>query len=112
MMSRRGRGIHRTPRAGPMAVAARATSAAPAGTGCSTASLLSNKAVFASWAIWPDLAGPATFVADLLRRMSLVVALRDISRRPSDTDGMMRLSCGLEHPDDVCEDLLAALDKV
>ena len=28
------------------------------------------------------------------------------------TDGMVRLSCGLEHPDDVCEDLLAALDKV
>src|SRR5256885_5578638 len=28
------------------------------------------------------------------------------------TDGMVRLSCGLEHPDDVCEDLLAALEKV
>jgi len=28
------------------------------------------------------------------------------------TDGMVRLSCGLEHPDDVCEDLLAALDAV
>jgi O-succinylhomoserine sulfhydrylase len=28
------------------------------------------------------------------------------------TDGLVRLSCGLEHPDDVCEDLLAALDKV
>jgi len=28
------------------------------------------------------------------------------------TDGMVRLSCGLEHPDDLCEDLLAALDKV
>src|SRR5438105_4628168 len=28
------------------------------------------------------------------------------------SDGMVRLSCGLEHPDDVCEDLLAALDKV
>jgi O-succinylhomoserine sulfhydrylase len=28
------------------------------------------------------------------------------------TDGMVRLSCGLEHPDDVCEDLLQALDKV
>src|SRR5215212_4988787 len=27
------------------------------------------------------------------------------------TDGLVRLSCGLEHPDDVCEDLLAALDK-
>jgi O-succinylhomoserine sulfhydrylase len=26
------------------------------------------------------------------------------------TDGMVRLSCGLEHPDDLCEDLLAALD--
>jgi cystathionine beta-lyase/cystathionine gamma-synthase len=25
---------------------------------------------------------------------------------------MVRLSCGLEHPDDLCEDLLAALDKV
>jgi cystathionine beta-lyase/cystathionine gamma-synthase len=24
----------------------------------------------------------------------------------------VRLSCGLEHPDDVCEDLLAALDAV
>jgi O-succinylhomoserine sulfhydrylase len=28
------------------------------------------------------------------------------------TDGMVRLSCGLEHPDDLCEDLLQALDKV
>jgi O-succinylhomoserine sulfhydrylase len=28
------------------------------------------------------------------------------------TDGMVRLSCGLEHPDDLCEDLLGALDKV
>ncbi len=28
------------------------------------------------------------------------------------TDGLVRLSCGLEHPDDVCEDLLAALDAV
>ncbi|HMK80144.1 MAG TPA: O-succinylhomoserine sulfhydrylase [Xanthobacteraceae bacterium] len=28
------------------------------------------------------------------------------------SDGMVRLSCGLEHPDDVCEDLLQALDKV
>lgn len=28
------------------------------------------------------------------------------------TDGMVRLSCGLEHPDDLCEDLLDALDKV
>lgn len=28
------------------------------------------------------------------------------------SDGMVRLSCGLEHPDDVCEDLLHALDKV
>ena len=28
------------------------------------------------------------------------------------TDGLVRLSCGLEHPDDVLEDLLAALDKV
>src|ERR1044072_1371317 len=28
------------------------------------------------------------------------------------TDGMVRLSCGLEHPDDLCEDLLAALDTV
>jgi O-succinylhomoserine sulfhydrylase len=27
------------------------------------------------------------------------------------TDGMVRLSCGLEHPDDVVEDLLAALEK-
>jgi O-succinylhomoserine sulfhydrylase len=28
------------------------------------------------------------------------------------SDGMVRLSCGLEHPDDLCEDLLAALDAV
>jgi O-succinylhomoserine sulfhydrylase len=28
------------------------------------------------------------------------------------TDGMVRLSCGLEHPDDLCEDLLTALDAV
>src|SRR4051794_9502482 len=28
------------------------------------------------------------------------------------SDGMVRLSCGLEHPDDVCEDLLAALEAV
>ncbi|MEA2930553.1 MAG: O-succinylhomoserine sulfhydrylase [Hyphomicrobiales bacterium] len=28
------------------------------------------------------------------------------------SDGLVRLSCGLEHPDDVCEDLLAALDAV
>jgi O-succinylhomoserine sulfhydrylase len=28
------------------------------------------------------------------------------------SEGLVRLSCGLEHPDDVCEDLLAALDKV
>jgi len=28
------------------------------------------------------------------------------------TDGMVRLSCGLEHPDDLCEDLLHALDQV
>ncbi len=27
-------------------------------------------------------------------------------------DGLVRLSCGLEHPDDIAEDLLAALDKV
>jgi O-succinylhomoserine sulfhydrylase len=26
------------------------------------------------------------------------------------TDGMVRLSCGLEHPDDICEDLLNALE--
>jgi O-succinylhomoserine sulfhydrylase len=26
------------------------------------------------------------------------------------SDGLVRLSCGLEHPDDICEDLLAALD--
>jgi O-succinylhomoserine sulfhydrylase len=28
------------------------------------------------------------------------------------SDGLLRLSCGLEHPDDIVEDLLAALDKV
>jgi O-succinylhomoserine sulfhydrylase len=28
------------------------------------------------------------------------------------SEGLVRLSCGLEHPDDVCEDLLAALEKV
>jgi O-succinylhomoserine sulfhydrylase len=28
------------------------------------------------------------------------------------SDGLVRLSCGLEHPDDVVEDLLAALDRV
>ena len=28
------------------------------------------------------------------------------------TDGMVRLSCGLEHQDDILEDLLAALKKV
>jgi O-succinylhomoserine sulfhydrylase len=28
------------------------------------------------------------------------------------SDGLVRLSCGLEHPDDVCEDLFAALDAV
>jgi O-succinylhomoserine sulfhydrylase len=28
------------------------------------------------------------------------------------SDGMVRLSCGLEHQDDVLEDLLAALEKV
>jgi O-succinylhomoserine sulfhydrylase len=28
------------------------------------------------------------------------------------SDGLVRLSCGLEHPDDVVEDLLAALEKV
>ena len=27
-------------------------------------------------------------------------------------DGLVRLSCGLEHPDDIVEDLLAALEKV
>jgi O-succinylhomoserine sulfhydrylase len=27
------------------------------------------------------------------------------------TDGMVRLSCGLEHPDDIIEDLLQALEK-
>jgi len=27
-------------------------------------------------------------------------------------DGLVRLSCGLEHPDDIIEDLLAALEKV
>ena len=27
-------------------------------------------------------------------------------------DGLVRLSCGLEHPDDIAEDLLAALEKV
>jgi O-succinylhomoserine sulfhydrylase len=27
-------------------------------------------------------------------------------------DGLVRLSCGLEHADDVIEDLLTALDKV
>src|SRR5262245_2338498 len=73
MMSRRGRGIHRIRRAGPMAAAARAISAVPAGTGYSTASLLS-RAVFASLAI---VAGPCRTghdFFDLLRRMSPVVA--------------------------------------
>jgi O-succinylhomoserine sulfhydrylase len=28
------------------------------------------------------------------------------------TDGLVRLSCGLEHPDDIVEDVLAALDAV
>jgi O-succinylhomoserine sulfhydrylase len=28
------------------------------------------------------------------------------------TDGLLRLSCGLEHPDDVCEDIFAALEAV
>jgi O-succinylhomoserine sulfhydrylase len=28
------------------------------------------------------------------------------------TDGLVRLSCGLEHPDDIVEDVLAALDTV
>lgn len=28
------------------------------------------------------------------------------------SDGLVRLSCGLEHPDDIAEDLLAALEKV
>jgi O-succinylhomoserine sulfhydrylase len=28
------------------------------------------------------------------------------------SDGLVRLSCGLEHPDDVVEDLLAALDQI
>jgi len=26
------------------------------------------------------------------------------------TDGLLRLSCGLEHPDDICEDIFAALE--
>ena len=34
------------------------------------------------------------------------------ARRTRHQDGLVRLSCGLEHPDDVVEDLLAALDKV
>jgi O-succinylhomoserine sulfhydrylase len=34
------------------------------------------------------------------------------AKAEENSDGMVRLSCGLEHPDDVCEDLLAALDKV
>jgi O-succinylhomoserine sulfhydrylase len=28
------------------------------------------------------------------------------------TDGMVRLSCGLEHPDDIVHDLLEALERV
>jgi O-succinylhomoserine sulfhydrylase len=28
------------------------------------------------------------------------------------SDGLLRFSCGLEHPDDIMEDLLAALDAV
>jgi O-succinylhomoserine sulfhydrylase len=28
------------------------------------------------------------------------------------TDGLLRLSCGLEHPDDVCEDIFAALEAI
>jgi O-succinylhomoserine sulfhydrylase len=28
------------------------------------------------------------------------------------TDGLVRLSCGLEHPDDILEDVLGALDAV
>ena len=47
MMPRHDHGTHRIPRVGPRAVAVKATCAAPAGTGCSTASPRS-KAVFAS----------------------------------------------------------------
>jgi O-succinylhomoserine sulfhydrylase len=28
------------------------------------------------------------------------------------TDGLVRLSCGLEHPDDIVEDVMSALDAV
>src|SRR3954447_25587111 len=28
------------------------------------------------------------------------------------TDGLVRLSCGLEHPDDICEDIMTALEAV
>ena len=36
---------------------------------------------------------------------------RQIVRRAAD-DGLVRLSAGLEHPDDIMEDVLAALDAV
>src|SRR4029079_16989173 len=28
------------------------------------------------------------------------------------SDGLVRLSCGLEHPDDLCEDIMTALEAV
>ena len=71
MTPRRGRGIHRIPRAGPKAVAAKATSAAPAATACFTASPPS-KAEFAGLAI---VAGPCRDrprpLAGLLRGVSV-----------------------------------------
>ena len=78
MMSRRGRGFHRIPRAG--AVAARATSAAPVGTGCSTALLLS-KAVLArcantSFEVYADCT--STLGLDAEMRRGLFISLRAI----------------------------------
>jgi hypothetical protein len=59
-MRHRGRGIHRIPRAGPMAAVAKPTCAAPAATGCSIASPLS-KGGFASFAVAVPKAGPRLF---------------------------------------------------
>ena len=74
MMPRSGRGTHRIPLSGPTAVAARATSAAPAGTGCSTALLLSKAVILASLGdSGRTLQNRPRLVVDLLRCMSLLL---------------------------------------
>ena len=60
---------------------------------------------------WPVLAILCfVYVLNFLDRQLLSILAKPIQEELGISDGLVRLSCGLEHPDDIVEDLIAALE--